>query len=280
MNLILNIYKESGLSSFDVIRHLRKSFGVRKFGFAGTLDPFATGVLPVFSESYTKLIPFLRTDKEYSFTIRLGMSTDTMDITGNITDRADVPEITADIVSECVERHFLGTHMQTPPAFSALKIDGQRAYKLARKNGYVDMKPRETELKSFSINKADRDTVKGRISVSSGFYVRSFAAELAAKLGTAGTLEALERVRCGPFTSDKSLRMENVSENDSAGIEDVLDNMGKILMNDDDIMKLRNGQSIEYGFPDGRYLLMNESSTNIIIGECSSGTMRTLRGII
>lgn len=282
MNLILNIYKESGLSSFDVIRNLRKHFNVKKFGYIGTLDPFATGVLPVLSGEFTKLIPFIQSnEKSYRFVIVLGVTSDTLDITGNHSKRVSFPEIDIEEVSECISENFLGLREQVPPRYSAIKINGKRAYKLARENKDIEMIPRPVELRSFIIKYAGNGRIEGHINTSRGFYVRSFARDLAQQLSTIGMLAELERTSSGLFSVENSIRLEHVTEHSSVEIDSILPETLKIRMiTDEDYIKLRNGVSMDTADPEGIYLSVNDDRTKMIVCEAKDSALRTIRVIL
>lgn len=178
---------------------IKSLFSCKKAGHAGTLDPLAEGVLPIALGSTTRLIPFLlHADKEYTFTMTWGHSTTTEDCMGQPVDFSDHrPEKSA--IASVLER-FLGDIMQTPPAYSALKINGQCAYALARQNIDVALAPRQITIKKLTLLETSIHTASFDVTCGSGTYVRSLGRDIALALGTQGHVSALKRTRVGPFT--------------------------------------------------------------------------------
>lgn len=280
MDCIFNVYKDPGTVSFNVIRYIRKRFNIRKCGYTGTLDPFASGVLPVFTGNFTKLIPFLNSAvKTYRFRVKWGYRTDTLDITGNEVKREPVQYIDAKSIEDAVNEHFTGEFMQTPPSFSAVKINGRHAYDYARSGEHVNIRPRRTSIHRFEIISTGKDGFSGIIDVPRGFYVRSFTDDLAGKLNTLGTLEELERLADGPFKSDNAVLLGRLMETDTTAVEYVMKDFMKIMKIDETQMnKLKNGQSLVMeNYDQGKYLMMNSNS--IVIAELMNGLMRPVRGI-
>ncbi len=284
MDLILNIDKDPQIASFDVVRKLRKRLHIKKCGYTGILDPFASGVLPVFTGNFTKLIPFLNNkNKEYKFNIALGYQTDTLDITGKIVKEMDVPTtLTKNIIESVIYKYFSGKIIQIPPVYSALKVNGERAYNLARKNIDFKLRPREVEIFSTKIESVHKNGFEGTIKVAKGFYVRSFARDIAEKLNTAGTLIQLKRLSDGEFRIDESINVESVKESDTYDVLDLMENYMMIMtMNRSEIKNLRNGQSVFFNNNgNGLCIVTNYERESIIIGYYENNSLTPKRIII
>ncbi len=284
MDLILNINKDPQISSFDIVRKLRKRLHIKKCGYTGILDPFASGVLPVFTGNFTKLIPFLNNkNKEYKFNIALGYQTDTLDITGKIVKEMDVPTtLTKNIIESVISKYFSGKIIQIPPVYSALKVNGERAYNLARKNIDIKLRPREVEIFSTKIESVYKNGFEGTMKVAKGFYVRSFARDIAEKLRTAGTLIQLKRLSDGEFRIDESINVESVKKSDTYDVLDLMENYMMIMtMNKNEIKNLRNGQSVFFNNNDnGLCIVTNYERESIIIGYYENNALTPKRIII
>ena len=199
---ILLVDKEEGETSHGIVKKVRSALrqGKRyKVGHAGTLDPFATGLLVVLLGQGTKLSRFIMAgEKEYLATLELGVETDTLDPTGTVTAVRDVPQLSPDHIRETARR-YEGMIQQTPPAYSAVKHQGLRAYALARKGLPVNLKERTVTVHSISIVSVDLPDITMKIRCASGTYIRSLAADLAKDLGSVGRLKTLRRLKSGPF---------------------------------------------------------------------------------
>jgi tRNA pseudouridine55 synthase len=211
MHGFLCIDKPEGMTSFAAVRRAARALGVPKAGHAGTLDPFATGVLPVAVGEAAKAIRYLHlVDKTYLATVRFGVETDTLDVTGKTVRTDDAPPPSAGAVESAL-RSFVGEIVQRPPAFSAVKISGVRAYDLARRGEAVEPAPRKVKIHATSLmSLAERDA-QIEIRCGAGTYVRSLARDLAERLGTCGTLWSLRRTAYGPFSADQSVSCERAS---------------------------------------------------------------------
>lgn len=206
----LNINKPIGWTSFDVVKKVRSLSKVKKVGHAGTLDPFASGVLVLALGRATKKISLIQDqEKEYIGEVELGMVTDTLDVTGEIIERHPV-DIISQTQVEAVLSQFIGIVEQIPPAYSALKINGVRAYKLARKGKTVVMKPRQVYIHSIDILEFSSPVIKIRVRCQKGTYIRSLARDIGAKLGTGGYLRSLTRTRIGDFLLEDALEIDTL----------------------------------------------------------------------
>jgi tRNA pseudouridine55 synthase len=203
---VLVVDKEEGETSFSVVRKVKKLLKVSKVGHAGTLDPFATGLLLVLVGQGTKLSPYLMAgDKTYLGTLTLGTETDTLDHTGRVTAVKPVPKLDPELIRERA-RAFVGETEQTPPAFSALKVQGKRAYSLARKGLPVSLEKRRVRIMELAVLSLDLPDVTFRVVCSSGTYVRTLAADLGMELGVGAHLKALRRTAIGPYGVEDALR--------------------------------------------------------------------------
>ncbi len=198
INGIINIYKEAGFTSHDVVAKLRGICGQKKIGHTGTLDPYATGVLPVCLGSGTKLCDMLTDkDKEYVTELLLGVVTDTQDITGEILAQNPVT-VSEDDVRNAVNG-FAGEYRQIPPMYSALKVNGKKLYELARAGKEVERKARTVKIHEIEILELALPVVKLRVACSKGTYIRTLCADIGEELGCGGTMKSLKRTRVGSF---------------------------------------------------------------------------------
>ena len=216
MNGVLVIDKPQGLTSHDVVAAARRAFGERRIGHTGTLDPLATGVLPLAIGRATRLVRFLTaSDKDYEATIRFGVTTDSYDATGAETSRTDcVP--TRGAVLTAIEA-LTGDYLQLPPAFSAKKIEGRRAYRLARLGQAVTLTPVPVRVSRGDLLDFIEGTARVSLTCSAGFYVRSFAHALGELTGTGAYLDALQRTRSGEFGLDVAISMDRMLDTPGAG---------------------------------------------------------------
>ena len=196
---VLAVDKGPGATSFDVVALVRRRLGVRRVGHAGTLDPAATGVLPILIGEATKLTPYLMDqDKEYVATVRFGLTTDTHDASGRVLSEVEVPQLDRRRLEEAC-RPFVGRIEQVPPMYSAVHHEGRRLYELARKGIEVDRAPREVVVHSIAVEDLAPPRATLRVVCGKGMYVRVLAADLGAALGVGGAVERLVRSRAGPF---------------------------------------------------------------------------------
>jgi tRNA pseudouridine55 synthase len=209
--------KPGGMTSHDVVARVRRLAGTRRVGHAGTLDPMATGVLVVGVEKATRLLGYLTlTEKEYAATIRLGQSTSTDDAEGGITGGAPVaPTLTEDQLAEAVAG-FTGEIAQVPPSVSAIKVGGQRAYRLTRAGAAPELKPRPVTVYEFAVTAVRREgdmlDFDATVRCSSGTYIRALARDLGAALGTGGHLTGLRRTRVGGYGLDQARTLDQLAE--------------------------------------------------------------------
>lgn len=208
----LNIYKPKGLTSHDVVARLRKITKVRQIGHTGTLDPFATGVLPICIGKATRLIEYLDDDKEYLATVQFGKNTATYDLEGEITATFD-KKVTEEDVKNTL-KDFEGEISQIPPIYSAIKVNGKKLYDYARQGQDIEIKPRKVTISKIELKEFDKTSQSAKITVacSKGTYIRSIAYDLGAKLGCGGYLTALERTKAGKFQVNTAIKLEDLTE--------------------------------------------------------------------
>ena len=206
----LNVYKPKGKTSHDVVAILRRVTKIKQIGHTGTLDPFAEGVLPVCIGKATRLIEYLNHDKAYIGTIQLGQSTTTYDIEGDVVKTSD-KRVSAYELEKAIER-FQGKILQTPPIYSALKVNGKKLYEYARAGEAIDIQPREVEIKEIRLLSFDEEmkVLELYIECSKGTYIRSIANDLGEALGTYGFLAKLARVKAGDFSAEGAVKLEDL----------------------------------------------------------------------
>ncbi|HMB16935.1 MAG TPA: tRNA pseudouridine(55) synthase TruB [Pelovirga sp.] len=215
MHGILLIDKPQGLTSFDVVRQVKRIFSTRKVGHAGTLDPLATGVLVVAVGDATKILQFLFVDdKCYRATLKLGVTTDTFDAQGQELTQLPVPDVNVDSV-DCICSAFRGTIEQQPPMYSALKRDGVPLYKLARQGIEVARESRTITIERLDVVAVDSPFVTIDVDCSKGTYIRSLVHDLGASIGCGAHLTALRRLRSGRFTIDQCCRLDDLKHLDN-----------------------------------------------------------------
>jgi tRNA pseudouridine55 synthase len=207
---VLPFEKGPDVTSFQVVAHLRRVLRAPRIGHGGTLDPAATGLLPILIGEATKLTPYLvDLDKEYVATVRLGVTTETQDLTGAVLETAAVPAYDAATIQAALAR-FVGRIRQVPPMYSALRRGGKRLYELARQGVEVEREPREVTIHSIALESVALPDLVVRVRCGKGTYVRTLAADLGAALGCGGALAALVRTRVGPFMLETAVTWDEV----------------------------------------------------------------------
>ncbi len=206
---IINVYKEAGYTSFDVVAKLRGILHINKIGHTGTLDPDAVGVLPICIGKATKVCDMLtNTDKTYVATLLMGVSTYTYDISGTILDEKEV-NVTPEMVEKTI-KSFIGEQDQIPPMYSAIKVNGKKLYELAREGKVIERKARRINIYNIEIIDINLPRVKMRIDCSKGTYIRSLCNDIGEKLGCHGCMENLVRERVGNFSIDNTIIIEEI----------------------------------------------------------------------
>ena len=248
------VNKPKNVSSFDVIRRLKKIFSIKRIGHAGTLDPLATGILPIAFGSATKTIPYLvSSKKKYRFSISWGIRTTTHDMEGEVIDESNFVPSKEDILDAVSD--FKGEFYQRPPKYSAVKINGQRAYKLARSGIDFNIKEKKVKLYELIIKNHKKNKTEFLAKVGKGFYIRSLARDLCEKLATPGVIDSLERTELGQFSIENAFSLETIEKlvhsapagmvggNLLVPLSEVLDDIPALLISDKEAKRFQQGQS-------------------------------------
>ena len=259
MNGVINIYKEKGYTSHDVVAKLRGILKMRRIGHTGTLDPEAEGVLPVCIGTATKICDML-TDKikQYRATIRFGIATDTEDMTGTIIQ--ELPVIVKEIDLHNILQQFIGTYEQIPPMYSALKVEGKKLYELAREGKIIERKGRPVTIYSIELHSVSLDEqqhlLEAEITVTcgKGTYIRSLCRDIGEALGTCACMKSLIRIKSGDFEIEKSIKLSEVEQYIATGkikdfilpVEQVFKNCSIFIMKAEWDKLLHNGNPISF----------------------------------
>ena len=211
-DMILNVNKPAGLTSYDVVRKVKRMIKGVKIGHGGTLDPFADGVLLILIGKATKQMPdLLKYRKRYHASLKLGAATETGDNTAPVTTKADIPQL-SEIMLRQIEKDFSGEITQTPPQYSAKKVNGRPAYKYAREGKTVDLKPIKIKIHDLKLTPVKEDLLELDVTCSSGTYIRALGEDIAKALGTCGHLIGLTRTAIGKYRLKDSKELEKLPE--------------------------------------------------------------------
>ena len=284
--------KPVGPGSTNVVSMIRRIFNAQKAGHAGTLDPLASGILPVALGEATKTVPFIiDATKGYRFTVTFGSSTTTDDLEGEVVATSDhLPS--HDEVGEALKT-FVGAIQQVPPAYSAIKVDGERAYDLARAGEVVTLKAREVTIHNARLLSLNGAAAEIEISCSKGTYVRSLAHDLALSLGTVGHVSALRRIAHGPFSEAQAIPLDklmalghippasDVLWTHLKPLETALDDIPALALNEDDASRLKQGQAVLLRGRDAPIftgqVLATHKGNPVALTEYLSGDLRPVR---
>lgn len=249
--------KPAGVTSFDAVRAVTRAIGIRKAGHTGTLDPFATGLLVVLTGAGTRLIRFVPGEpKVYLATIRFGEERDTDDRTGAVTREAPRPEIAS--VMAAVPG-FVGTLRQVPPDYSAKKVDGRRAYAMARVGAPAELAPVAVRVDAWDVVSLTADAMVARIACGGGTYIRALARDLGRDVGSAAHLAELRRERCGPFHVDQATTLERLREGDTGGrpLTEALGDVEREVLGPEDAARVGHGMAVPARVSGERALLVD-----------------------
>lgn len=268
INGIIIINKPKGYTSHDVVAKVKKIMKVKKVGHTGTLDPNATGVLPLLLNQGTKLSKYLiEHDKEYEVTLKLGIKTDTLDGEGAIIKEEQVNFETISSQIEKVLSSFIGKQKQIPPMYSAIKVNGKKLYEYARSGQTVEVKPREIEIYAITLQKLEKEKneIKFKVSCSKGTYIRSLCEQIAEKLGTIGYMRELNRTKVGMFEIEKSITIEELEKKEIKlkekviTMQELLKELPTITLEEKELQKFLNGVKIPINTKDGIYNIYETS---------------------
>ena len=244
--------KPEGMTSLDVVREVKRRLGAKRAGHIGTLDPFATGVLPIAVNEGTKLIPFINDEpKEYEATLKLGEETNTDDLTGRVVSSGPWEDISFDVIRFAF-RTFLGKIRQIPPMFSAIKREGKPLYRLAREGVEVERREREVQIFCLQTQEISLPRVRFNVSCSRGTYIRALARDIGKKLGCGAHLLQLRRVRSGPFTLEQAISWERLKGLSTTNpsfpglipLEQALPSLPEVIGDEPLIRKVRHGKEM------------------------------------
>ena len=286
MNGWIFIDKPKNITSFKVIKRLKKILNIKKIGHTGTLDPFATGILAIALGEATKSIHYLKQNKVYRFNVVFGELKDTDDITGKTMNKSNFVPTLAEI-DQYIGK-FIGKHTQVPPQFSAVKVNGKRAYKLARNNQKFELKAKDVFIKSFEcLGSKNKNEYSFLMKCSTGTYVRSVARDLGKMLGTYAYVSELRRVKIGKIEEKDIILLDKFEELVHIGdhfevmhsIRDVLDDIPAVLIDQELSRKFRNGLSFEYFSKksENDYLLIETNTKFVGIGKAIEGKIKPVR---
>lgn len=249
----INIYKPQNMTSHDVVAIMRRTLGIKRIGHTGTLDPMATGVLPICIGRGTKIIEYLDMDiKEYRCTMTLGIITDTQDIWGEVLETRDISKVTESDIRKSFEG-FKGVISQKPPMYSALKVNGKKLYEYAREGKTVDVKSRKIFIKDLEVDYIDLASgeVSFLVQCSKGTYIRTICQDVGEALGCGAVMTALERTKSGVFSKEQAIDIETIRKMSPEAIyefvvkpEDALEFFGEAELDENDTLKFLNGMRI------------------------------------
>ena len=281
MNGIVIIDKPQGWTSQDVTARLRRVFNTKRIGHGGTLDPMATGVLPVFVGRATRGVEFFEhAEKTYETVLRLGITTDTEDITGTVLTQADVSLTQARL--EQVLQQFRGEIMQVPPMYSALKVNGQKLCDLARKGKEVERKPRPITIHELTLLGMETDGIRLRVRCSKGTYIRTLCKDIGEALGCGGCMTALRRVTAGEYTIEESVPLAELLESEDPAaylrpVDTMFRNYPAVTLSEKQTLRCRNGNSFSVKMENGTYRAYSQSGEFLMLAKVEDGIMSTIK---
>ena len=281
MDGIVIVDKPAGWTSQDVVSKLRGVFKTRRIGHGGTLDPMATGVLPVFVGRATRAVEFFEhAEKNYEATLRLGISTDTEDITGTVLEEKPVTATEEEFLQALDA--FRGDISQIPPMYSAIKINGQKLCDLARRGKEVERKPRPVTIYALDCLSFEDVTAKLRIHCSKGTYIRTLCKDIGQALGCGGTMESLRRVTAGEYAISQAVTMETlINAEDPAcfllPIDSLFAAYPEVTLTEKQTLRCRNGNAFSIALEPGTYRAYSETGEFLMLGKVEDGVMSTIK---
>ena len=272
MDGIIVINKEKGCTSHDIVYKVKKMFNT-KVGHTGTLDPNATGVLPILLGKGTKISKYLiEHDKEYEVVLQLGVKTTTADEEGEIIEEKEVlKESLEQLEIERILKSFIGKIKQMPPKYSAIKVNGKKLYEYARKGQEVEIKPREVEIYNIEITNIQKEKkqIEFKVSCSKGTYIRTLCEDIAEKMRTVGYMKELKRTKVGDFNIEQAITLGQLQEKENIKIitiEEMFKDKEEIILEDSKIILLLNGVKMNMEKPNGIYRIYNKQNKFIGLG--------------
>ena len=281
MNGIVIVDKPQDWTSQDVTARLRRVFNTRRIGHGGTLDPMATGVLPVFVGRATRGVEFFEhAEKTYETVLRLGLTTDTEDITGTVLTEQDV-NVTAEQAERALEA-FRGEIFQIPPMYSALKVGGQKLCDLARKGKEVERKPRPITIHELTLLEQGENTLRLRVRCSKGTYIRTLCKDIGEALGCGGCMAELRRVTAGEYTIEEAVPLQELLDTQEPekylrGVDTLFRNHPEVKLTPNQETRCRNGNSFSRNLADGTYRAYSQSGEFLMLAKVENGVMSTVK---
>ena len=281
MDGIVIVDKPQGWTSQDVTARLRRVFNTRRIGHGGTLDPMATGVLPVFVGRATRGVEFFEhAEKTYETVLRLGLTTDTEDITGTVLAEAPV-SVTEEHLIQTLES-FRGEILQVPPMYSAIKVNGQKLYDLARKGKTVERQPRPITIHELTLLEQHENTARLRVRCSKGTYIRTLCKDIGEALGCGGCMESLRRVSAGEYTIGEAVPLQELL--DAAAPETYLHSVDtmfrdypSVTLTANQEKRCRNGNSFSVKREEGTYRAYSQTGEFLMLASVEDGIMTTVK---
>ena len=280
-NGIIIIDKPAGWTSMDVCAKLRGILKTKKIGHAGTLDPMATGVLPVFVGRATRGVEFFEhARKEYEALLRPGIVTDTQDITGTVLETREVSLDDAGI--EAALAGFRGEILQVPPMYSALKVNGQKLCDLARKGKTVDRQPRPITIHALEYLGMEGGCLRLRVDCSKGTYIRTLCQDIGQALGCGGCMEALRRTRAGEYTVSQAVPLQELLDSENPAqylrpVDSMFANHPMVSLTANQERRCRNGNAFSVTLPEGTYRAYSQTGEFLMLARVTGGTMETIK---
>ena len=281
MNGIVIVDKPAGWTSQDVTARLRRVFGTRRIGHGGTLDPMATGVLPVFVGRATRGVEFFEhAEKTYETVLRLGITTDTEDITGTVLTEQDA-FVTGQMLEQVLQK-FRGEILQVPPMYSALKVNGQKLCDLARKGREVERQPRPITIHELTLLGMEADGIRLRVRCSKGTYIRTLCKDIGAALGCGGCMASLRRIQAGEYTVREAVPLETLLETEHPeqylrGVDTMFSVHPEVILTENQEKRCRCGNSFTVGMADGTYRAYGRAGEFLMLAKVENGIMSTVK---
>ena len=281
MDGIVIVDKPQDWTSQDVTARLRRVFNTRRIGHGGTLDPMATGVLPVFVGRATRGVEFFEhAEKTYETVLRLGLTTDTEDITGTVLTETQV-SVTEEQIAQTLEA-FRGEIMQIPPMYSALKVNGQKLCDLARKGKSVERQPRPITIHELTLLERGENTLRLRVRCSKGTYIRTLCKDIGVALGCGGCMEALRRVSAGEYTIDEAVPLQELLDTENPGnylrdVDTMFRNFPAMTLTPNQEKRCRNGNSFSVRLEEGTYRAYSQEGEFLMLAKVEDGVMVTIK---
>ena len=281
MNGIVIIDKPQEWTSQDVTARLRRVFNTRRIGHGGTLDPMATGVLPVFVGRATRGVEFFEhAEKAYEAVLLLGRTTDTEDVFGNTLTEQEVNLTEAEFLA--VLPNFRGKILQVPPLYSALKVGGQKLCDLARKGKEVERQPRQIEIFELTCLEFTGNTARLRVKCSKGTYIRTLCKDIGAACGCGGCMQELRRIQAGEYTIQEAVPLQELLETEDPetylrGVDTMFRNHPEVTLTANQEKRCRNGNSFSVKLEDGTYRAYSGSGEFLMLAKVENGIMSTVK---